>query len=271
MDIIGNFFQDCLYEGIGLTSCSNCFITSNTLSGTDQHIGQYGIAIRDSRECTLSLNNVTVFGSAIDITDGQLHSIIDNYVGGSWGGIILRGNDTTISNNEIDATGYCIQLRNSFRNIIELNDLHGSTFTNGIEVNGGGSTLVTENTVVNPEFGMRLQGTTSLEVSNNIFLDCYVAITFEELAYLGLEDGPSVNCRIVNNELFGCGLRFSITNVTGMNHEIAGNLIDGRPLAYLYDETNLQIDGTQYGQIILADCEDVTISGGVLDELLIMF
>ncbi|MGY5881910.1 MAG: NosD domain-containing protein, partial [Candidatus Thorarchaeota archaeon] len=141
----------------------------------------------------------------------------------------------------------------------------------GIEVNGGGNSQVTENTISDLEFGMRLQGTVNLEVSTNRFVECYVAITFEELANLGLEDGPPVNCRILNNQLESCGLRFSITDPAGMNHEISGNLVDGRPLAYLYGATNLQMDGREYGHIILADCEDISITGGMLDELLVMF
>ena len=204
VSIINNFFQGCLYEGIRLTSCTNCYAGLNTLSGTDLHFGQYGFSIRDSVECTLTQNKVTSFATGIDIS--------------------------------------C-----------------------------GGNSRVTENTMSDLEFGMRLQGIDNLEVSNNSFLECYVAITFEEVAYLGLEDGPPVNSRILNNQLEKCGFRFSITNPAGMNQEISGNLIDGRQLAYLYNENNLQINGREYGQIILADCEDVSITGGILDELLLMF
>ncbi len=271
VNIIDNFFQDCLYEGIGLTDCTNCYAALNTLSATNQHNGQYGFALRNSIDCTLTQNNVTLFGTAIEITGGRLYTISDNYIDGCWGGITVRGNDTIISNNEIDAIGFCVQLINSFGSIVNSNELRGYTFATGIDISCGGNSQVTENTISDLEFGMRLQGIDNLDVSNNSFLECYVAITFEELAYLGLEDGPPVNSRILNNQLESCGFRFSITNPVGMNQEISGNLIDGRQLAYLYNETNLQIDGREYGQIILADCEDVSITGGILDELLLMF
>ncbi|MGY5881714.1 MAG: right-handed parallel beta-helix repeat-containing protein, partial [Candidatus Thorarchaeota archaeon] len=121
VDITDNFFEDCLYEGIRLISCTNCFISFNTLSGADLHNGLYGLALRNSRDCTLKQNNLTAFGTAIDITEGQRLTISDNYIDWSWRGIMLRGNDTTISNNEIDVTGFCIQLRESFGSIVDSN------------------------------------------------------------------------------------------------------------------------------------------------------
>jgi len=269
--ISDNFFQDCLYEGIGLTSCTNSHVAFNTLSGTDLHNGQFGLAIRNSRECTLTQNNVTSFGTAIDITDGQLLTISKNYINTCWGGINVRANDIAITNNEITVTGFSIQLRGSFRITINSNILHGTIYATGIDISGGGDSQVIENVISELNYGMRIQGMVNLGVSSNSFSECYVAIAFEELAYQGIDDGPPVNCRIVNNQLVGCGIRFSVTDPAGMNHEFRENQIDGKPLAYFYGATNLQIDGREYGQIILADCEHVSITRGVLDELLLMF
>jgi parallel beta-helix repeat protein len=271
VDIIDNFFQDCVYEAIGLTNCHDCQVTLNVLSGTNLHIGQYGLAIRNSRDCTLSQNNVTGFGTAIEVTEGQFHTIENNYIDTCWGGVMVRGNDTTVAYNEIDTTGFCVQLRESFRSIVSSNELDGTDFTTGVDVSCGGYSQIIENTISELEFGMRLQGVTNLEVVSNRIVDCYVAITFEEVAYLTLEDGPPNSCRILYNQFEQCGFRFSITDPAGMNHEIIGNLVNGRPLAYLYGANNIRLDGRDYGQVILADCEDVSINGGILDQLLLMF
>ncbi|TFG29212.1 hypothetical protein EU528_10050 [Candidatus Thorarchaeota archaeon] len=271
VDIFDNLFDDCLYEGIGLTSCTNCYVADNALAGANLHLGQYGVAIRNSRECSITRNNVTSFGTAIDIVEGLLHTISMNYVSGCWGGISLRGNDTIISDNEISVTGFCVQLRRSFGTNVNSNELSGTVYTTGVDISGGGNNQVFENEIYQLEYGMRLQGVVNLEVSTNSFSECFSAITFEEIAYIGMEDGPPVNCRILNNQIEGSGFSFSITDPIGMNHEIAGNLLNGRPLAYLYGATNLEIDGRDYGQIILADCEDVSITGGLLDQLQVMF
>jgi len=51
VNIRSNYFTSSLYEGIGLTSCDNCYIEDNVLAGGVQYYGQYGIAMRDSRLC----------------------------------------------------------------------------------------------------------------------------------------------------------------------------------------------------------------------------
>ncbi|MHA1851766.1 MAG: NosD domain-containing protein, partial [Candidatus Thorarchaeota archaeon] len=73
------------------------------------------------------------------------------------------------------------------------------------------------------------------------------------------------------NDFEACSIRFSISDPASMNHEIVGNLVNGRELAYIYEATNQIIDGRDYGQIILAACDEISINGGVLDELTIMF
>jgi len=271
VDITNNLFQDCLYEGIGLTSCAECDVAFNTLSGINQYNSQFGFTIRNSRECTLTQNNVTSFGTAIDIANGYLHTISMNYINICWRGINVRGNDIAISNNEITVVGFSIQLREAFRITINSNKLQGTIYATGMDIGGGGDSRVTGNVMSGLEYGMRIQGTENLEVSTNSFVECSVAITFEELASIGIEDGPPVNCRILNNQLEECGFSFSITDPAGMNHEITDNQIDGRPLLYLYGVTDLQINGSEYGQVILADCEHVSVTGGILDELILMF
>ena len=271
VDITNNFFQDSLYEGIGLTSCSDCYVAFNVLSGTNLHNGQYGFALRNSIDCTVTQNNVTSFGTAIDITDGQMHTISENYINACWGGVIIRGNNMTVSNNDISVTGFSIQLRDAFSITVNENVLRGTIYAIGVDIIKGGNSQITDNTISELEYGMIIEGSVNVEVSDNRFSECYVAISLEELLDIGYGIVLPVNCRILNNQLEGCGFGFSITNPVGMNHEISGNIIDGRPVRYLYGATNLQIDGREYGQIILADCEDISITGGMLDELLLMF
>lgn len=261
VNIRSNYFQNCVYEGIGLTSCTGCFLEDNILSGMDQHNGQYGFAIRNSRLCTLVRNNVTGFGTAIEITDGAMYAVSENYIGQCFGGVMVRGNDTIINDNEIISTGYCVSLRGAFRIIIDSNELHSSILANGIDVNGGGDSNITENILSVHDKGIRMQGTKNILVSGNSFSDCFYAVSFEEVAYIGLEDGYPTNCKIIDNSLEDCGISFRISDPAGMDHEISGNLVNGRQLAYFYRTTDIHIDGTQYGRIILVACEDVSING----------
>lgn len=269
--IRSNFFQDCAYEGIGLTSCTDCLLEDNTITGLDLHLGQYGFAIRNSRQCTIVRNTVTGCGTGIDITNGELHTISDNYIQLCFGGVMLRGNnDTIINDNEITSIGYCVSLMGSFRNVVQSNELRSTSQGNGIEVDGGENSNITENIFNQHDSGVRILGTTNIRVSNNNFSNCFTAILLEENAYIG-QDGPPIDCKIIDNNFGNSGIRFSISNPAFMDYEITGNLVNGRQFAYLYEATNMDIDGRNYGRIILVSCEDVSITGGLLDELLVMF
>ena len=194
-----NFFQDCAYEGIGLTSCTDCLLEDNVITGLDLHLGQYGFAIRNSRQCTIVRNNVTGCGTGIDITNGLLHIISDNYIQLCFGGVMLRSdNDTIINDNEIISIGYCVSLIGSFRNVVQTNELQSTSQGNGIEVDGGENSNITENIFNQHDSGIRIMGTTNLRVSNNNFSNCFAAVSLEENAYIG-QDGPPIDCKIIDN------------------------------------------------------------------------
>ena len=266
-----NFFQDSVYEGIGLTDCSDVTLEANVLSGGDLHLGQYGFAIRDSKNCFLLRNNVTNCGTAIEITGAQTHTIEENVIQGCWGGVSIRGNDSIIAYNNITATGFCVQLRGAYRVVVHSNLLRSSMTALGIDVSGGGFSNIAENIFLRQEFGVRLQGVRNLTIADNNFSQCYQAIFLEETAYIGLEDGPPIQCRIINNELGDSGIGFSISNPEGMNQEISGNLVNGGNFGYFYHVSDMEIEGSNYGRIILADCDNVAVNNGILDELMIVF
>jgi len=178
--IRSNSFQNCAYEGIGLTSCTDCILEYNVITGLDLHLGQYGFAIRNSRQCTLVRNNVTGCGTGIDITNGVLHTISDNYIQQCFGGISLRGNNTIINDNEIFSLGYCVSLIGSFRNVVQSNELQSTSQGNGIQVDGGANSNITENIFNQHDSGVRILETTNLRVSNNNFSNCFAAVILED-------------------------------------------------------------------------------------------
>jgi len=46
----------------------------------------------------------------------------------------------------------------------------------------------------------------------------------------------------------------------------SGNTVNGRPLGYFYGEQGLIIDGEEFGQMIIACCQDMSIQGGSFDN-----
>ncbi len=269
--IENNQFLNCLYEGIGLTSSVDCLVEDNILHGNSPHLGQYAFAIRNSRACTLTSNNATNFGTAIDVTNGQMHVVTLNYIDTCYGGMMIRGNDTVITYNTIWSTGYGIETRESFRTEIRNNEFLRSRYVTSIDINRGGDSIISENIIHEADYGIRVQGSRNLEISYNLISNCYSGISLQEVAYIGLQDAYPENCFIKKNNLENCSISFSISDPAGLDHVITGNLVNGREIVYYYKASDLEIHGDEYGQIILADCEDISITGGTLDEILVMF
>jgi hypothetical protein len=46
------------------------------------------------------------------------------------------------------------------------------------------------------------------------------------------------------------------------SHVIENNTVNGKKLGYFLAQSDLEIDGSQYGQIIIATCDNVTIKFG---------
>ena len=53
-------------------------------------------------------------------------------------------------------------------------------------------------------------------------------------------------------------------NVLDWNHTVNGNLVNGKALGYFWNATMQDYSGSAYGQIILANCSSVTVTGGYI-------
>ena len=70
------------------------------------------------------------------------------------------------------------------------------------------------------------------------------------------------NCCIVqNNKLGETGIGLWGRSEENWNHEMTNNTLNKKPIGYFKEFENVVIDGSLYGQIILAKCENVTVEG----------
>jgi len=86
------------------------------------------------------------------------------------------------------------------------------------------------------------------------------------------------NCSISSNTI-GIILHASNVTITNSNLEWNGLVIDqygnytisdvtvnGKPIGYFRDQSDIDIDGYMYGQIILVECTNISVSGGVFQN-----
>ena len=86
-----------------------------------------------------------------------------------------------------------------------------------------------------------------------------------------VHDGVILSCTnvtISNINFIGCGLSFEfLFGISGMFHnQIINTYVDGKPLLYLEDKTEDIVD-FPCGQVILVDCDNITISHQNLSDL----
>ncbi|MHA1637454.1 MAG: NosD domain-containing protein, partial [Candidatus Thorarchaeota archaeon] len=81
--------------------------------------------------------------------------------------------------------------------------------------------------------------------------------------YYGLHLYMTSATHIVNNTFIESGIGFTAFGLSRYNHIMTNNTVNGKPLLYLLSESNLIVDGIQYGEIIVVDCDDISIVDGI--------
>ncbi|MFW9926830.1 MAG: NosD domain-containing protein [Candidatus Thorarchaeota archaeon] len=72
--------------------------------------------------------------------------------------------------------------------------------------------------------------------------------------------------KITNNIFYFGGVWISGYDLVNWIHDITNNIVGGKSLGYFYGLAGDVIDSFEYGQVILADCEDVTVYNGTFDS-----
>jgi parallel beta-helix repeat protein len=146
---------------------------------------------------------------------------------------------------------------------ISLYDSSNCTFMNntatinywsGFFLNHSDNCTLTNNTATsNSQFGFSLFSSYNCTLANN------TAASNEYGFYLK----DSNNCTLMDNTLVNNGIAIDGWSVSHWLNYYSGNTVNNKPLGYFKSLTSELIDGSQYGQVILANCSQVTVKDGV--------
>ncbi|MCJ7817568.1 MAG: right-handed parallel beta-helix repeat-containing protein, partial [Candidatus Thorarchaeota archaeon] len=75
------------------------------------------------------------------------------------------------------------------------------------------------------------------------------------------------DCTISDNTFQSGGISLNGYSVSNWVHQIAGNTIREKALGYFEGQSLVDIDATDYGQIILANCSEVTVYNGDFSDV----
>ena len=261
IQIINNRFHRVGSEGVRASSCSDCTIQNNTvITSPTSTYNLHGYGLVDSFRCRVVDNFAQGFARGVDIRNGGDNVVSDNEFLTCTRGVRVVGNDSRIINNDITAYYHGIEVRDGYNCEVRGNSIRTTWGDSiGIEIAGGGLNFVTYNLVRNSFKGARLQGTLNSIFSLNEIANCTTGVSLEEMSYFEVPWGPPIDCELNENVLIGCSFAFDLYSQVGFAHTMDGNTINGEPFGYFYNATSAQIDGQNYGQIILANCYDVEL------------
>ncbi len=192
---------------------------------------------------------IHIWGDYVNVSNCNVTRYID----------LWNANNCTIFNNII--TG--IEIKGS-NNTIENNIVISTPDKGvhwGIDISySSKSNVVKNNTISNYRIGIWISSHTlgNMIIGNKIS-DCYEGITIYTYR--------TRDTKVTDNVMINCGLLLtgsgSLEEVT--SHIIANNTVNGKPLYYYVNASNLEVP-TDAGQIILVNCTNITIKNLALSN-----
>jgi parallel beta-helix repeat protein len=110
--------------------------------------------------------------------------------------------------------------------------------------------------VMGPALGFNMMWCDDCVLFNNTIIDNFAAMWLSCCLRLTLDGN-----RMVNNGVFVYGSESQYYDIRS-----SGDQVNGKQLGYFYGEKGLVIDGHEYGQIIIASCQNMSIQGGSFDN-----
>ena len=276
-DVSNGYIYNCSisnnFIGVLVDSSYNSFIRNNTISSND--IGTViqlsstisisgngidtsiwdGIYVWESVNCTISDNDIsfnTLSGIYIDSCDNNFiinNTLTDNSNAGIF---LIYAPYITCSGNTIMRNLYDgIVIIESDNLDIMANNIISNNW-NGIYMGLSSDLSLTNNNIsLNQDSGIFLDNSSDSIISNNTFIDNPYGIDIEF----------SLNIDVSGNLLTDNGVNWWGDSVSHYNsHTISfDNTVNGKPLIYYKNNSNIEIDGTLIGQLLIANCTDVSV------------
>lgn len=176
--------------------------------------------------------------------------------------VIIDGKNLT--DKEKPASDYCIDggielygLTNVTVENIQVNNTSGEI---GIGLFNSTNCTVANNSLVN-NAGMYIEGSSNNVIADNVIYDCQ---GFGGSYWGGINISTSNNNTFTSNKLYNCvfGLYLNADLSDYMNSIDSSNLVNGYPVYYLVNKTNLLLSPNKYSKIgflALINCDNITV------------
>lgn len=256
VEISHNTILDSVDDGISLGATHNAAMINNTIIS-----GDTGIEFSTVENWTVSGNIISDTDShGIYITQGDNHTVTGNTISNIDGyGIYstLHSNGYFAHNNITETTSYSFYLDNGDNSTI-YNNMFIDSYTL-LAVDTTVNTVVDSNALIDGSYS-------AVEIYSSDYLD-FIDNIIDSYCEYGVYFDRIQNSTITGNNLTDCGFIYELyTNGQYYDNTVSNNYVNGLPYYYAFEQNNLNIDGSDYGQIFLVNCTNSDITGGVLSR-----
>ncbi|MCF2138047.1 MAG: right-handed parallel beta-helix repeat-containing protein [Candidatus Thorarchaeota archaeon] len=257
--------------GLNITATSTCIDVS--------HTDAYFVI----RDCFLT-SDISNNGVGISF-DGVKNGLITgcHIRNGSYGVSFSSSSDNLIRNNTFTENGWAgVGLKSSSNNLIENNTFTANIWA-GVSFSSSSNNLIENNTfTANGYAGVSLSSSSyNAVVANAISENGMYGVSFvfapnntienntiTANVLIGVDLDSSSNCRINHTTFVNNGLVIDASSVDDWYQQISSDTtVNGKPLGYFWNLTSGTIDGSQYGQVILANCTGVRVENGQFNNV----
>lgn len=229
--------QNCILEehqdGLHLDTSSECSVINNTAIN-----GYKGFHLDKSYDCNLTLNRATLnWEHGFSIRRSNNCALIDNV---GWDNSIFGFHMETVSG------------------ILMVNNTADDNGKYGIYLEEAVNCECINNTIArNSQHGIYLTDSNQCTLNRNSIFDNSLA---------GIYLYQTFDCTLTMNTLNQNGLLIMGYSTFHWKHKISNNSVNGKPLGYLLEISDVTIDCTNYGQVVMVGCRDVNVSKGIFQN-----
>lgn len=247
--------------GIYFSNSNNNTLSNNIVSSHSY----YGVYLTDSSFNTffnnsVSMNKGSSYGYGIDIERGSDNGIMNNEIYSNQVGIVVHSSShNRIANNNVSSNAYGIQIGQSDGNVINDNvvDDFGST---GISLAYSDDNTITRNHAdTNPSSEYR--GDTGIVLGSSVGNN--LSENTANWNKYGIRLTYSGSSTLRNNEMTGNTYNFAVDGqvYADYNNDVdTSNVVDGKPIYYLVNASNVIIDSTSNaGTVYCIACDNITV------------
>lgn len=254
--ITNNLLENCTSSEIFAEFIQNCSLANNRV--TSQRSWN-GIFVRRSLDCNVFNNTVigyserSTFGIGVVATNKSIINF--NTVMNFNYGIQISGYSLQLAINDLWGCNTGVSIFDSINCLVKTNWIKDGYY--GVDIHDSMNCTLIWSVISENQYGVVLGGVQNCSIIENHIIDNWWGLVFKH----GHRSNSS-GCRIIDNDFQNNGIAFEVDVASDWHQEFHGNTVNEKPFGYFHSISNAKLDGNEYGQIILVDCKNITVSGG---------